>query len=133
MKKLKEFLESMKKDNKIKSIFELNQNEFNSFKISVKEEKQIAKNMKIEQVLINRLFMILKYLISKNDSDLKNCFKKDVFCMLRDLDGATFNIQKFFKNRKDYGPLIFFHDEPNYKFNIEEVAQIFTSQQTSNI
>jgi len=133
MKKLKEFLESMKKDNKIKSIFELNKNEFNSFKISVKEEKQIAKNMKIEQVLINRLFMILKYLISKNDSDLKNCFKKDVFCMLRDLDGATFNIQKFFKNRKDYGPLIFFHDEPNYKFNIEEVAQIFTSQQTSNI
>ena len=53
--------------------------------------------------------------------------------MLQNLDGATFNIKKFFKNRKEYGPHIYFHDEPNYKFKIEEVAQIFSAQQTSKL
>ncbi len=118
---------------KEKNIFELSEADFKNLKISRKEEKQIAKKMKLEQVLVNRMFLILKFILSKNNNELKNFFKKEVFEMLKNLDGASFNIQKFFKNRKEYGPHIYFHDEPNYKFKIEEVAQIFTAQQTSKL
>lgn len=89
--------------------------------------------MKIEPVLVNRLFFIFKYNVSKSSTELKKQFKKDVYDMLRNLDGATFNIQKFFKNRKAYSPIIYFHDEPDYKFNIEELTQIFSAQQTSKV
>lgn len=128
---VKNFEKIIKENNKEKTIFECTEEEFKNMKISKKEEKQIAIKMKLEQVLINRMFLILKFIISKNSTELKNSFKKEVFEMLKNLDGASFNIQKFFKNRKEYGPHIYFHDEPNYKFKIEEVAQIFTAQQTS--
>ena len=105
--------------------------EYKKITLSVKEEKQISKIMKLEQIQINRLFHILKFILSKNKTDLKIEFKKDLFNMLRNLDGATFNLQKFFKNRKSYGPLVIFHDEPDYKFEIQELAQIFSSEQTS--
>lgn len=89
--------------------------------------------MKLEQIQINRLFHILKFILSKNKNDLKIEFKKELFNMLRNLDGATFNLQKFFKNRKSYGPLVIFHDEPDYKFDIQELTHIFSSEQTSKL
>ena len=130
---LKNFISKIKEKNKEKSLFELSEEDFNNLKISKKEEKQIANKMKLEQVLINRMFLIMKFIVSKNAAELKNAFKQEVFEMLKNLDGASLNIQKFFKNRKEYGPHIYFHDEPNYKFQIDEVAQIFTAQQTSNL
>jgi len=130
---IKKTLKSIKESNKEENILELSEAEFKNLKISKKEEKQIAKKMKLEQVLINRLFLILKFIISNNKADRKDSFKKEVFEMLKNLDGASLNIQKFFTNRKEYGPHIYFHDEPNYNFKIEEVAQIFTAQQTSKI
>ncbi len=126
-------IENIKIENKDKSLFDLTEIEFKDLKLSQKEEKEIAKKMKLEQVLINRMLFIFKFIITKNKPEYKNCFKKEVFNMLGNLDGATFNIKKFFKNRKEYGPHIYFHDEPEYKFKIEEVAQIFSAHQTSKI
>ena len=133
-KKIKELKKILKKnitENKGLN-FTINKDDYKNFTLSKSEEKEISKNMKLEKVIANRLFSIFKYLLTLKSQENKIIFKNDMKNLLKNTDGATFNIKKFMKNRKPYSPFIYFYDE-DFNFDIEEYSNIFSANQQSKI
>ena len=109
----------------------IGQEDFRKFALSKLEEKEISKKMKLERIIIIRLFTIFKYILTIKSQENKAIFKDEIKNNLKNTDGATFNIKKFMKNRKPYSPCIYFHDE-DFVFDIEEYKNIFSANQQSN-
>jgi hypothetical protein len=131
IKELKNLLEKNISQNKGLN-FIINKDDYRNFALSRLQEKQISKKMKIERVIVNRLFSIFKYILTLKSPENKIFFKEEIKNVLKNTDGATFNIKKFMKNRKPYSPFIDFYDE-DFKFDIEEYSNIFSANQQSEI
>lgn len=106
----------------------MDKDHYNKFILKKFEEKEISQKMKIEKVIVNRLFNIFKFLLTLKNQENKKIFKEDMFNILKNTDGATFDLKKFMKNRKPYAPFISFHDDEEFKFNLEELSSVFKPQ-----
>ena len=137
IKELKDLLHKNKTGNKDLDM-NINKEEYQKISLSKFEEKEISKKMKLERVIINRLFSIFKYILTVKSQENKIIFKEEnkiifkeeIKNKLKNTDGATFNIKKFMRNRKPYSPYIYFYEE-EYIFDIEEYKNIFSANQQS--
>lgn len=109
----------------------IDSDDFRSLNLNKFEEKAISKKMKIEKVIVKRLFSLFKFTFTIKSQENKSLFKEEIKNILRNTDGATFNIKKFMKNRKPYSPCIYFHDEEDFSFDLEEYSNIFSSNNQS--
>lgn len=109
-----------------KSIEDLKQ-----IKLTKDEIKSFSNKFKVVPELITRCLAIFKYSLINNNQNMMNLFKRESKINLFKANRSDFEIENEFKNRK--GPIIYFHDDPDFTFDIKEYMILNNPESSSNI
>lgn len=104
--------------------------EFKQIKLQKEEIKFLSNKFKVHPELINRCLAIFKYSLINNNPNMMNQFRRETKIKLYKSNRSDFEIENEFRNRK--GPVIFFHDEPDFTFDVKEFM-ILNNPESSSI